>query len=1007
MKRIVCEWINLSFVRRTTATLLPLFAILGAALFSVANWFRGPYVIYYIDNFVPFNAAREISGYASAWNDLLGTGETNGSNLFILPFLGYFRVVQVLGLPVWLGQFLLFFLLFGGSGVSCYFLLRYILSASWTPGSIATVAATSGAILYMFNPYNLFFTWTDGMPFLGIMMAFMPLFTLSLWRITEYPARRPFSLAWLGVFVVSASMTFLGNVPYILSPVVIALAIMVVRLLEVASSWANLVRRVGLCVGLIGLILAVNAWWLVPEFLLANSPTYLGSIPLTLNQNYAYYVADVSPSSILAVMSFGGIDGAYAGSQIFDSLYLTSSPFLFLGLGLFAWIVVGLVILPKSAHRSRPLHIGVVLALLIVFALAANVGPGSQIVGWLVRNSSFWSPFLRYPYAGLGALIAFLFSLGVALSMMAIATQARDLFNRSRSGAIGGVDSQRLSDLVRHPRHTRDDTHLAAALAVVVLITVGLFSFPLVTGDVVPNKLIGVSGSPTRVQVPSYEETLADFLSANSPPYKDLLYPPGLLLVHQDWAHGYVGGPLLPDLSGIQTVFSPNAITLDQNALLPAITYFGIAGQSTGNFSALLTMLGVKYVVVDPTISSLFTSAFSADSAIAYLSSQPDLIRVGNFSPAVVFENSNPLPPVFASSQVQEVTLMPQGQESNLLPDLCESLAGGPSLGSGLIAPPYGSVTCSPGNRTLSGVYLRPPGNFSNGTFLRGPGFPSVSNTIAFGANMPLGQTDHYLEINISTMRQTGVSIYLSNYTLLNVTNIGTGALNSAFPVLPVNSSDTLGPDEYSGNLSLLVDLHDTNGFSGDWPILYTVLNYVLFSIYPVKDGKAIPLVDMKNEIGFNLTALRLVSARWSFDSPGFDPHTTLIVANQSVESSLLSAGPMTLPRISFTRLGSSEYEVQVRNASGPFVLNLGQTFDPSWIIRAQHGLLSSSEHFEGDLYLNSWLINPAEHNFSLELYYTPQTALNNTAFGSYAFPFTGIVLIMVGVEIKRRRRAE
>lgn len=115
----------------------------------------------------------------------------------------------------------------------------------------------------------------------------------------------------------------------------------------------------------------------------------------------------------------------------------------------------------------------------------------------------------------------------------------------------------------------------------------------------------------------------------------------------------------------------------------------------------------------------------------------------------------------------------------------------------------------------------------------------------------------------------------------------------------------------------------------------------------------------------------------------------------------------MTLPRISFTRLGSSEYEVQVRNASGPFVLNLGQTFDPSWIIRAQHGLLSSSEHFEGDLYLNSWLINPAEHNFSLELYYTPQTALNNTAFGSYAFPFTGIVLIMVGVEIKRRRRAE
>ena len=961
-------------------------------------------MIYYIDNFVPFNAAREISGYASAWNDLLGMGESNGSNLFILPFLGYFRIMQVWGLPVWLGQFLLFFLLFGGSGISCYFLLRYILSASRTTGSIMTVAATSGAILYMFNPYNLFFTWTDGMPFLGIMMAFMPLFILSLWRITEYPARRPFSLAWLGMFVVSASMTFLGNVPYILSPVAIAVALMLVRLLQVASSRTDLIRRVGLCVGLISLILAVNAWWLVPEFLLANSPAYIGSTPLTLSQNYAYYVADVSPSSILAVMSFGGIDGAYAGSQMFDSLYLTSSPFLFLGLGLFVWIAVGLVILPKAAHRLRPLHTGVVLSLLIVFALVANVGPGSQIVGWLVQNSSFWSPFLRYPYAGLGALIAFLFSLGLALSMATIATQVRELFSRSRSGVIGGVDSQSVSNSVRDPRYARDGTLAVAALAVVVLFTVGLFSFPLVTGDVVPNKLIGVSGSPTRVQVPSYEESLADFLSANSPPYKDLLYPPGLLLVHQDWAHGYVGGPLLPALSGIQTVFSPDALTMDQSALLPPITYFGIAGQSTGNFSALLTMLGVKYVVVDPTISSLFTNVFSASSAIAYLSSQPDLMRVGNFSPAVVFENSNPLPPVFATSQVQDVTLSPQGPESNLMPALCDSLAGGPSLGSGLIAPPYGSVTCSPSSRTLSGVYLRPPGNFSNGTFLRGPGFPSVSNTIPFGVNMSLGQTDHFLEVNISTMRQTGVSIYLSNYTLLNATNIGTGALNSALPVLPSSSSDILGPDEYSGNLSLLVDLHDTNGLSGDWPIVYTVLNYVLFSIFPVKDGKSIPLVDMKNEIGFNLTALKLVSARWSFASPGFDPHTTLIVANQSVESSLSSAGPMSLPRISFTKLDSSEYEVQVRNASGPFVLNLGQTYDPSWIIRAQGGSLSSSEHFEGDLYLNSWLIYPAEHNFSLDLYFTPQTALNNTAFGSYVFPLAGIVLIMVGVVIKRRR---
>jgi hypothetical protein len=992
----------MTIVLRRLAGVLPVLVILGTALLAVVAWFRGPFVLYYVDNFVPFNPARELPAYISAWNDLSGTGVSNGSNLFILPFLGYFRVGQAIQSPVWLSQIVLFFLLFGGSGVSFYVLARHVFSASLCGSAIGKAAATCGALLYMLNPYSMFMTWSDGMPFLGIMMAFMPLFLLSLWHLTEFPLHARPSLFWLGVFIVSASMTFLGNVPYILSPVLLAIGVIVIRLGQVVSSPSLLLRRGAVCLGLIGLILAVNAWWLAPEFLLSVSSSYVASLSTMLNQNYLYYSTDVSHSSLLSIMSLGGIENAYAGSQAYDYLYQSGSSFLLLGLGLFGFASAGLLVMPKSTNRIRLLHAGALFGLLATFSTLINEGPGSQLVGWLVLNSSFWSPFLRYPFAALGAEVAFLFSFTFALSTASVGCRLQEFLSRSRSDQRTQIAQTQNSKLERRFGRAARGVSPVIVLAVFAVLFVGIYSFPLLSGDVIPTTLIGVSGSPVRVEVPAYEQSLANFLSANSPPFKDLLYPPGLLLVHQNWAQGYVGGPLLPDLSGVQTVSSPIQTSSAESTLLPPLTYFDIAGQESGNFTALLTMLGVKYIVVDPTISSLFTDVFSPGGAITYLTHQSGLVQVGNFSPAVVFENLRPLPPVFASSQVDTLSISPQGTPTNLLPAFCAGLTGGPSLPSGLISPPYGSVSCLNGNRTLSATYLRPPGNFSNGTYLGGPGFPSVSNTVPLAVNIPLGTAAHYLLVNLSMGTQTGISVYFSNYSLLNSTNIGTGALNSAMPVLPLSSTDILGPDQYAGNVSLLVDLHDANGLGADWPTLYTVLNYLLFSIFPISGGKPVPLVDMGKEIGFNMTSLEIVDAPWSFATRGFDPDTTVLVGNATVQSMLMSSGSLSQPQVSFTKVDSSEYTVRIADASGPFILNLAQTFDPSWELQPESGQIASSEHFEGDLYLNSWLVVPREGNLTVELFFSAQTTLNYTLFGSYAFPLAGSILIGTGIVLKR-----
>jgi arabinofuranan 3-O-arabinosyltransferase len=102
-------------------------------------------------------------------------------------------------------------------------------------------------------------------------------------------------------------------------------------------------------------------------------------------------------------------------------------------------------------------------------------------------------------------------------------------------------------------------------------------------------------------------------------------------------------------------------------------------------------------------------------------------------------------------------------------------------------------------------------------------------------------------------------------------------------------------------------------------------------------------------------------------------------------------------PRVSWTRLGASTYQVDVSRATEPFVLSLGESFAPGWTLQ---GMPSGrpGEHVVADGYANGWLIGPGDP-FTARITFAPDRAMNA------ARALSLLTALAMPVAILRRRR--
>ncbi|MDP9329034.1 MAG: hypothetical protein M3P11_00045 [Actinomycetota bacterium] len=102
-------------------------------------------------------------------------------------------------------------------------------------------------------------------------------------------------------------------------------------------------------------------------------------------------------------------------------------------------------------------------------------------------------------------------------------------------------------------------------------------------------------------------------------------------------------------------------------------------------------------------------------------------------------------------------------------------------------------------------------------------------------------------------------------------------------------------------------------------------------------------------------------------------------------------------PQVSWTRLGASTYQVDVSRADDAFVLSLGESFSPGWVLQ---GLPEGrgGEHVVADGYANGWMIGPGDP-FTTRITFAPDRQMHAARAVSL------LTALAIPFAIARRRR--
>ncbi len=110
------------------------------------------------------------------------------------------------------------------------------------------------------------------------------------------------------------------------------------------------------------------------------------------------------------------------------------------------------------------------------------------------------------------------------------------------------------------------------------------------------------------------------------------------------------------------------------------------------------------------------------------------------------------------------------------------------------------------------------------------------------------------------------------------------------------------------------------------------------------------------------------------------------------------------LPKLAFTKLDESTYQVKVQDATRPFFLVFSELFDPEWKILDTKGNILNYQHILANGYANSWYIDKTG-SYQIVLKFTPQNLLDYGERISFAAVFIGLLAVIL-LEINRRRDA-
>jgi len=925
------------------------------AAVSVQFWFRGDSALAGGDVIPPIAPRGD---YIAHWNQLTTGAGSPGYSIISLPYYGGLWLFDALTLGEVAFQRLWLSALVAGATAAVVFLTHQLLRSG--------LAAAVAGFVATFNAYHLSIGF-DPIPLAATIAAgVLGGLVIRAARDDDGPHPLVFALASLSLSFVFA------NPPHVVL-VLAWIAISAVIASIAFDGGAQRVRRFLLPAAPLAILF--NLWWIVPAALTVTSSVFHEQYAAPGVAAWAWTHARNTISNILALTSFW----SWPDPEYYPySARLERMPFQALQYAAAAAAAVGLV-LARGQRRRVAYCLGVV-GLVAIWLLKGVHPPLARSSLWLYDHLPGYWLFRDASKVRLILVLVFALLAGIAIV---------ELERRSRDTAVAAAGFL-----------------VAAAL---------VYSYPLLTGGVVPGKRPVLP--PAHVTVPSSWRQAAAYLNSQRDPGKVVVLPRlDYYQVPTTW--GYYGASFLPQLIHRPIIEpAPGGYYANEpvTALVDALQYAIV--NRTGNVNGPMQALGARYLVLRGDLDITFPGrSFMTPARLARaLPRIPQLLRVRSFGPLDIYEAPAVAEPeVYAGSPVywrrSDAWLfrtLSLGRRTAVVPREVESSLRGIEAGHVQLIRPqrpglvsvaerpqativrvrarptraarpaavttsYSLPKVSPPLQVLLGservivrrsgeASSRSPGAGRSFVYRFAPGAPRVSIPIAGRLERQVGDCNRYdarspaeVGLRANVMQRNGVRI------------IQLAARDHAACVTVPLALRPRAP------LLLRLDYRSVAG------------SPARICVWEEKPGRCATLPPVDSAPGWHRleSVIRATPETWSLrlflyaDGGGGTTTKTeyraiTVQPPQPLES--LAVVPLgRLPRVTYRRTSPSEFKVHVTKARKPFLLVVSETYAPGWRIHPDGRSGNGVEHLRVNGYANGWRV-PWTGTYDITITYGPE----------------------------------
>ncbi len=843
--------------------------------------------------------------------------------------------------PVNVANTVLFWLLFLMCGVSMYFFVMKTLNMEKAKKSLVALIAS---LVYMFNPYWVFQLDTQ---FLTLfILAFLPLLLLvSREALLSFNESKRKTLG----YSVLASLVTVMMTPGIgmFEEGLVTAFFLGVYLMLLAVFKRKLRALIPTLILIGGFSLLFHLWWVTPNLThstvtsaVNRSSDYMSYIIGGLSNRSPY----MTYSNVLRGMGYYIHSDPYIKPPNLE-IYNSS---LFIGISILTPLVASISLLSKrTVRKSESIVFAIIAAIFIPLFLTGLNAPFGPIIYWLSENVPFYI-FARSS--------SFMFILQFAYAYM---------FGLGIFAAYYYMKKFHITKRVAY-----SVTMLILLLVIVVL------PFPQWLGQTTQTYLVDNEANrrPTSVlvEVPSYVKNLSGYLNDSPKKGGVLVLPKALSMRGYDWDNGYFGYDVYY-LSLERPVLSHALGGTTQDTVYDLIDSYidSEIEQSDTDFSKLLTLLGISYIVVaEDALGWDGVFRFNFTQIHSYLSKCKDIELVGRFGRHVLYETTSE-------------------------PETFYPLLGGLVL----------SESVSP-ESALKGL-LR----FNDLTQIA-----FIDHSDASNLSEIMEPISVYLDID---RQETGavVEIFDENVTFWELSLSGTGNYDislSQDTTEKMRGLSSLKMEITAGSREIVGVSHDYAS-PQDWSEKELLCLYVYGTNTGLQVRISVAAPDSDNWFRFNMTdnfsgwklvGIPLGIFESAFGSPSWSAVKRIQIHFLSVNQTFTSYLDRTVVdviddpylyevnpvQMVAKQTSSSSFYVHMRDVEKPLILISNFFYHNDWVAEIDGTQL---EHLEVDGLFNGWFINKTG-NFNVKLYFQPQQqfeSLKNISFLCIPIAFFGLLL--------------